>query len=160
MFKVAATDKNVKRLLENVVGDLKKLDLNVRAKGSWSNLSLNINSNLGTKLANAIKAQISGEIKKARKQVEDHVRGLVNKEKGKLQGEFKKLENELGVSLKSREDAVKSIKTTADKKVNDAKNKVSSSVKSKQNEGKKKGKAKAKSKAKKKLKNLFKKIKF
>lgn len=144
-FVVAATDKNVKRLLDNVVNDLKNLDLNIRAKGSWNDLSLNINSNLGTKLANAIKAQISGEIKKARKQVEDHVRGLVDKEKGKLQGEFKKLEKELGVSLKSREDAVNSIKTTADKKVNDAK-------KQEQKKLEKKGK--------KELKKLLKGIKF
>ncbi len=116
-----AKDPNVARLLTGVTHGLSDLTLNVRAKGSWDDLSLHINSNLGQKIANAIKGQISAEINRARAQVEQHVRGLVGKEKGKLQGQLGDLEKKLGVSLKGREDAVKSVEQAVDKKKKDAK---------------------------------------
>ncbi len=116
-----ATDPNVARILTGVTQGLSNLTLNVRAKGSWDDLSLHINSNLGQKISDAIKGQISAEITRARKQVEGHVRGLVDTEKGKLQSQLGGIEDKLGVSLKSREDAIKSIEKAVDKKKKDAK---------------------------------------
>lgn len=119
-YFVNAPDKNVHRILTGIIGGLNDLDLNIRASGSWSDLSLHINSNLGQKLQDAILSQISGEIKRAREEVEKHVRGLIGKETEKLQGEVAKLEKQLGISLKSREDAVNSVQATVDKKKKDA----------------------------------------
>lgn len=144
-YFVKASDKKVLRLLTNVTKDLRSLDLKVRAKGSWDDLSLHINSNLGQKLQRAIKAQVSGEIKKARKDVENHIKGLVSKEKGKLKGELAKLEKKLGLSLKSREAAVQSVKQSVDNKKKNAT---------------KKEKKKVEDKLKNKAKKLFKGLKF
>ena len=127
----SAKDKLVARLLQGVVGDLNDLTLNIRAKGGWGDLGLNINSNLGDKLSKAIKGQISGEIDKARKDVENHIRGIVGAEKGKLKGQIGQLEKQLGVSLKSREDAMDSVKTTVDKKKKEATNKEKKKVEKK-----------------------------
>ncbi|MEM7645982.1 MAG: hypothetical protein AAF203_03645, partial [Pseudomonadota bacterium] len=140
-----ATDKNVTRLLNGVTQQLNNLTLNIRAKGSWDDLSLNINSNLGQKLQKAIQSQISGEIKKARQQIESHVQGLVGKETGKLKDQLASIEKQLGVSLKSREDAVNSVKASVDKKKKEATNKE---------------KKKLEKKGKKELKKLLKGIKF
>lgn len=144
-YYTKASDKNVSRLLKNVVSGLNNLDLNVRAKGSWENLSLHINSNLGSKLQKAIKSQVSGEINRARKEVEAHIKGLVGKEKGNLQKEINKLESKLGLSLKSREDALNSVNKTIDNKKKSTKNKQ---------------KKKIEEKGKKELKKLLKGIKF
>ena len=122
-YFVDSKDQRLKDILNGITKDLNDLSLNVRATGSWDDLSLHMNSNLGQKLANAIKAQIEGQIKKARQDVEKHVRGLVSKEKAKIQGEIHKLEKQLGVSLKSREDAVSSVKSEVDKKKKEALNK-------------------------------------
>ncbi|MCB0377262.1 MAG: TIGR03545 family protein [Bdellovibrionales bacterium] len=119
-YFVKAKSPQLQDILNSITQDLKQLTLNVRAKGSWDDLSLHINSNLGQKLQQAIKAQIEAQIKKARKQVEDHVKGLVDKEKAKVQGEINKIEQQFGVSLKSREDAVNSIKDKVEAKKNEA----------------------------------------
>lgn len=115
-YFASAQDKNVDRLLKAVVQDLNDLTLNIKAQGAWDKLRLNINSNLGDRLVSAIKAQVEIEIRRARNQVEEHVKGLVGKEKAKLTQEVQKIEKQLGVSLKSREDAVRSIEAAVDRK--------------------------------------------
>ncbi len=141
----SAKKPKVAELLAGVTKGLDNLDLNVRARGSWDDLSLNINSNLGQKLAAAIKAQISGEIAKARAQVKNHIEGLINGEKSKLKGQLAKIEQQLGVSLQSREAAIDSVKKSVDEKKKSATQKE---------------KKKIEKKAKDKLKNLIKGIKF
>jgi uncharacterized protein (TIGR03545 family) len=119
-YYVNATDKNVNRILTGVISGLNDLDLNILAKGSWNNLSLSINSNLGRKIQDAIKNQISGEIEKARKEVEAFVRNKVDGEKAKLNAEITKLEQKLGVSFKNREEAINSVKAAVEQKKNSA----------------------------------------
>ncbi len=116
-----AKDPNVSRILSGVTQGLTSLDLNVRAKGSWKDLSLHINSNLGQKIVSAIKGQISAEINRARDQVKAHVNSLVGAEKGKIQGQISSIEEKLGVSLKDRESAIKSVEDAVNKKKNEAK---------------------------------------
>ncbi|MCJ8275300.1 MAG: TIGR03545 family protein, partial [Bdellovibrionales bacterium] len=144
-YFVDSKDSRLKGILEGITKDLNDLTLNVRAKGSWDDLKLNMNSNLGQKLSNAIKAQLEAQVKKAKQDVEQHVRGLVDGEKAKLQGEIGKLEKQLGVSLKSREAAMNSVKSEVDKKKKESVNKE---------------KKKAQKKLEKEAKKLFKGIKF
>ncbi len=118
-FAVKATDQNVERMVTGITKELELLDMNLKASGTWDNLKLDLNSNLGDKLVNAVKAQISGEVDRLRKEVEGQVRGLVDKEKGKLNEQVASLEKQLGISLKSKEDAVKSIEALVDKKKKD-----------------------------------------
>jgi uncharacterized protein (TIGR03545 family) len=115
-----ATDANVARILKGVTQGLSNLTLNVGARGGWDDLSLNINSNLGQKIADAIKGQISAEIARARAQVKAHVEDLVAKQKGELQKQLGGLEKELGVSLQGRENAIQSIEKSVDKKKKEA----------------------------------------
>ncbi len=115
-YVVSANDKNVERMITAVTKDLNLLDLQLKASGRWDALKLDIKSNLGDKLVNAVKAQIQGEVDRLRKDVENQVRGLVDKEKGKLNEQVASLEKQLGVSLKSRGDAIKSIEGLVDKK--------------------------------------------
>jgi uncharacterized protein (TIGR03545 family) len=147
-YFVTATDKNVERLLTNVTKDLDNLDLNIKAQGAWNKLRLNINSNLGDRLVRAIKGQIEAEIKKARQQVEQHVQGLIAGERAKLDKELGQLEQKLGVSLKSREDAVKSVEQTADNKKKEVKKEQQQKI------------DKAKDEVKDKAKKLLKGVKF
>ncbi len=144
-YYTQAKDPKVGQILTAITQDLKSLDLNIRAKGSWDDLSLHINSNLGQKLADAIKGQISAEINKARAQVENHVKGLVAKEQQKLQGQLGGIEKQLGVSLASREKAIDDVKKSVEKKKKEATEKE---------------KKKVEDKAKKEVKKLLKGIKF
>lgn len=148
-YFVNAPDKNIHRILNGVIASLNNLDLNIRAQGSWDDISLNINSNLGEKLQAAILSQISGEIKRAREEVEKHVREVIGKETAKIQGEVAKLENQLGISLKSKEDAINSLQATIDKKKKDA---IGGNKKEMEN--------KVKTEGKKELNKLLKGIKF
>jgi uncharacterized protein (TIGR03545 family) len=144
-YYTQARDPNVARLLTGVTQGLNNLTLNIRAKGSWDDIDLNINSNLGQKLVKAIRGQITGEINKARKQVENHVRGLVSKETGKLNGQLGGLEKVLGGSMQSRQNVIKNLDQTVAKK---------------KNEAKKQGTKKIEKKLENKAKDLLKKIKF
>ena len=136
----SAKDKNVDRLLKAVVQDLNDLTLNIKAQGAWDKLRLNMNSNLGDRLVSAIKAQVENEIRKARQHVEEHVQRLVGKEKAKLDQEVQKIEKQLGVSLKSREDAVKSVETAVDKKKKESTQQQKKQIDKLKNEGQKKAK--------------------
>lgn len=111
-----AKNAKVVQLLTAVTQGLDNLTLNIKATGSWQNLGLNINSNLGSKLSQAIKAQVSGEINNARKQVEAHIKNLVENEKGKLQNQLDNVEKQLVLSLKGREDAMKSVTQSVENK--------------------------------------------
>lgn len=111
-----AKNPKVAQLLSGVTQGLDDLTLNIKATGSWQDLNLNINSNLGRKLSEAIKNQISGEINKARKQVEQKVRSLVDGEKNKIKSQLAEVEKKLGVSLKSREEAMQSVTKTVENK--------------------------------------------
>jgi len=144
-YFITAKSKQLEGILKNVAKGLKEIDLNVRAQGSWKDLSLNINSNLGRKISDAIKRVINAEIAKARKDVEAHVRGLVDKEKKKLQGEVAKIEQKFGVDLKNKDAAVKSVK----QKIENAKK-----------EAKEKEKKKLEAKGKKELEKIKKKFKL
>ena len=148
-YFVDSKSASMKKILQNVTKQLNNIDLNVRAKGSWEDLKLNINSNLGKKLADAIKGQIQARIKQARADVEKHVRGLIDKEKGKLDGELAKIENKFGVSLKNKDSAIKSAEAAVKKKKDEAVNKE-----------KKKAEDKLKKKAGKELDKLKKKFKL
>ncbi len=140
-----AHDKNVQRMVDGVINSLKDLNLQIRAKGNWDNLKLNIRSNLGEKIASAIKNQVSSEISRAKKQIEEHIRGLVDTEKNKINNELAKIEQQYGVSLKNKESAVAS---------------VEEAIKKKKNEAVEKEKKKAEDKLKKEASKLLKGLKF
>ncbi len=139
-YFASAKDKNVDRLLNAVVQDLNDLTLNIKAQGSWDKLRLNINSNLGDRLVRAIKTQVENEIRKARQQVEEHVQAMVGNDKAKLDQEVQKIEKQLGVSLKSREDAVKSVESAVDKKKKESTQQQKKQIDKLKKEGQKKAK--------------------
>ena len=144
-YFVKCENKNLERILHEVLKKLNTFDFGVQIKGSWESFFLSMNSNLGHKLLQAIESQVLGEINKARKNVKKQVEQVINKQKAKLKKQVTHWEKQLGLSLEKGEKGLQSLET----KANDKKNNIL-----------KKEKRKIQEKGKKEIKKLLDKIKF
>ncbi len=136
-----AKNKIVKEIVGNVLAGIPVITLNAGITGSFSDLDIHINSNLGEELANGFKAQIQAKINEAKAQLKSMIDEKIGGEKAKLKAEIDKATAGLKSTLDSKKQEV-------DKVVNDAK----SQAKSEQGDSQKK---KLENEGKKLLKGLF-----
>jgi SMC interacting uncharacterized protein involved in chromosome segregation len=102
---------------------------------------LDLNSNIGTKLQEALMQEVNKQVAELKEKLRNEVNKRVEGEKEKLMSKVGDFEKKYGVSLKSQEDALNSLKGKID-------------------EEKKKAKSKGEDKVKDKAKDLLKKLKF
>ncbi len=137
-YLVEAKSVKVKEILTNISNSLGALSLNGSAKGAWNNLDLDLNSNIGTKLQEALMQEVNKQVAQLKDKLRNEVNKRVEGEKEKLMSKVGDFEKKYGVSLKNQEDALNSLKGKID-------------------EEKKKAKGKGEDKLKDKAKDLFKK---
>lgn len=140
-YLVDAKSSKVKEILTNISNSLGALTLNGSAKGMWSNLDLDLNSNIAGKLQAALMQEVNKQIAELKNKLREEINKRVEGQKEKLMGQVGDFEKKFGVSLKSQEDALNSLKAKVD-------------------EEKKKTKGKTEDKVKEKAKDLLKKFKF
>ena len=144
-YFVKCENKNLERILREVLEKLNTFDFGVQVKGSWDSFSLSMNSNLGHRLLQAIESQVFSEIKNARENVKKQVEHLIGNQKAELKKQVTHWERQLGLSLEKRQKSLQSLETKANEK---KKNIL------------KKEKGKIEEKGKKEIKKLLDKIKF
>lgn len=140
-YLVEAKSSKVQEILTSVSSSLGALNLNGRATGNFKSMDLDLNSNIGDKLMAALKQEVNKQVAIFKQKLRDEVENRIAGEKKKIMGQVEDFEKKYGVSLKSQDDAINSLKAKLD-------------------EEKKKATNKEKDKLKQKGKDLLKKLKF
>ena len=130
-YLIEAKSSKVKEILTNISGSLGALSLQGSAKGAWSNLDLDLNSNIGTKLQEALKQELNKQVAELKDKLRNEVNKKVEGEKEKLMSKVGDFEKKYGVSLKNQEDAINSLKGKLDEEKKKAKNKGKDEIKDK-----------------------------
>ena len=115
-YFVKAKDKNLKRILDEILKKLKTLDFSFQVKGDWSRFNLGIKSNLAHELFKAITSQLSNEMTDIRKNVEKQIRNIMNKKKSELTKQVNQLERQWGLSFKKRKKDFQAVETQIQEK--------------------------------------------
>ncbi len=140
-FELGAKDKTVNEVLNETFGVINSFDLNATAKGSLSDLRIDINSSLGRKLEAAfgallqkkleevnrlVKQKIDEEVEKQKKQLNDQVGKLtggyltdVNQAQAQLDQQKKLVEERIQTAKKDLENQAKSKAEQEGKKILD-----------------------------------------
>ncbi len=115
-YFVKAKNKNLKRILDEILKELNSFDFNIQIKGSWEHFSLGINSNLAHKLLKATTSQVSNELTDIRKNVEKQIKNLMNKEKHELEKQVNQMEKQWESSFKRCKKTIQSAETRIQEK--------------------------------------------
>ena len=138
VYDIDSKSKLVKEILTNIMGGIPVITLNARAGGTWQNLDIGMNSNLGDKLAEGFKAELQARINEAKAKIQKIVDEKIGAEKAKLTAEFDKVKNQVNGLIDSKKGEVEKAKKQAEaefKKQKDSGQKKE--IKKLENEGKK-----------------------
>lgn len=130
-YLIDAKSAKVKEMLSNISNSLGALTLNGTAKGPWSNLDLDLNSNIGDRLQEALKQEVNRQVSELKEKLRKEVMEKVEAQKQKLMSQVGDFEKKYGVSLKNQEAAIDSLKNKLDEEKKKAKNKGEDQLKEK-----------------------------
>jgi uncharacterized protein (TIGR03545 family) len=133
-YLIEAKSSKAKEILTNISSNLGALTLNGSASGTWSNLNLDLNSNIGTKLQEALKQELNKQVAELKEKLRNEVNKKIEGEKEKLMGKVGDFEKKYGVSLKNQEDAMNSLKGKLEEEKKKAKDKGKDEIKDKAKE--------------------------
>lgn len=83
-FMVETDNKIAKEMLTNIVNNIPVININGDVSGSFSNLDMNISSNLGTELSQGFSREIGAKLTEAQNKLNDLVDEKINKPKAEL----------------------------------------------------------------------------
>jgi uncharacterized protein (TIGR03545 family) len=110
-YDVDAKNKIVKEMITAILKDIPTIDLNASVRGSFSNFSINVNSNLGDGLAKGFQKQLQAKIAEAQRQlralVDQRIGGERDKLKSQMDKEIAQVTKDLGVSKDQANKAIK-----------------------------------------------------
>ena len=134
-YDLEAKSSKVKEAISTILGGIPVITLNARATGSWQNLDLNVNSNLGKELSRGLKDYVQAKVNQMKQQVRELVEGRIKEERAKLNGEFDKLrsqvDGQLGKKKEELEAAKAGLKDQAKAKESGTKEKLKDDLKEK-----------------------------
>lgn len=133
-YLIEAQKPKAKEILTGVAAGLGALTVNGSATGTWKNMDLDVGSNIGERLQAALKMEFDKQVSELKKKLRDEVNKKIDGEKEKLMGKVKEFEDKFGVSLKSQDDAIASLKQKLEEEKTKAKGKKDEKLKE---EGKK-----------------------
>jgi uncharacterized protein (TIGR03545 family) len=93
-FEIDAKQELVKKILTNVVNGIKEISLNASIGGSFDNLDIDMNSNLGGELADGFKREIANQFSGQTKAIEEMVQNKIKPQKDQLNGEMGKFKTQ------------------------------------------------------------------
>lgn len=148
-YVAQAKSQHVDDILKGVVKDIPKITLDASATGTWSDLKLDVQSNLATELQKGFEKQIQAKIDEAKKKVDEFIEKNIGSKKRELTAQYDQLKKQyLGAADKKKEEI--------NQVTNAAQNKTDESKK----QGQKQGEDKAKQEVQKGLEDLKKNFKF
>jgi len=105
-YDIQAKEKFVSDLLTNIFTGIPTVTLNAKISGAWSDLKININSNLGEELARGFGKQLQAKIDEAKQRIREEIDKQIGQEKQKLQEQIKGLSGDISKSLGVRKSEV------------------------------------------------------
>ncbi len=134
-YDLEAKNKTVKEIIGAILTGIPMVDLNAKVRGSFSDFSVNINSNLGEELAKGFQKQLQAKLGEAQAQLKAMVDQRIAKERDKLKAEMDKTIGQLTKDLGVKKEEVD--KVIADAKAQVEGNKGKGQTKKLEDEGKK-----------------------
>ncbi len=134
-YDLEAKNKTVKEIIGAILTGIPMVDLNAKVRGSFSDFSVNINSNLGEELAKGFQKQLQAKLGEAQAQLKAMVDQRIGKERDKLKAEMDKTVGQLTKDLGVKKEEVD--KVIADAKAQVEGNKGKGQTKKLEDEGKK-----------------------
>ncbi len=113
-YDVSAQNKNVQEILTNVINSVPTVTLNGAVTGTWANLDLSLNSNLGVELQKGFEREIQAKITEAKAKVRALVDEKIGAEKEKLMAQYKKIESQLKGQVAAKQDEINKFKGQVD----------------------------------------------
>lgn len=83
-FIVETKNKMAKEIISNVVNDISKINIDGTANGTYTNLDMNITSNLGTELGQGFEREIGAKVTEAQNKIQAMINEKINKPKQEL----------------------------------------------------------------------------
>lgn len=148
-FDVGAKDKVIKEVFNNALGSLPEIYISAKAAGTLPGLNLQIDSNLGRRLAEALQAELKAQVEKAKKEIQARIESEISKQRDALNAQVANLKNQVQGQIDKLQKQADDQKKVAQDKINASKKDTENKAKNQmQKEGEKA------------LKNLKKKLKF
>lgn len=122
-YLIESEKAKAKEILTGVANNLGALTVDGRAQGTWTSMDLSLRSNIGERLQEALKKEFDKQVAELKTKLREAVNKKIDGEKEKLMAKVKDFENKFGVSLKSQEDAIASLKQKLDEEKAKAKSK-------------------------------------
>lgn len=116
-YDLDAKNKMVKEIIGNILKDIPVVDLNANVRGSFSDFSVHINSNLGDDLAKGFQKQLSAKLQEAQAQLRAVIDQRIGKQRDNLKDNMDKTVGQVGKDLGLKKEEV-------DKAVKEAKAQV------------------------------------
>ncbi len=140
-FDIQSSSEKTKELLNDVLKDINSAYLSAKASGALASLKWDINSNIGSQIAQSLKSVLQNKINNLKQKLRNSVEDKINSQKSALKEKISKLESQYKGKINSE-------KSKAEEKVKELTDSLSSKSKEKSN--------KVLDDGKKKLKKLFK----
>ncbi|AFY02563.1 TIGR03545 family protein [Bdellovibrio bacteriovorus] len=120
-YAVGSKNEIADQILKAVFAGIPVVTLNVDGQGTFPNVPLSINSNLGPELQKGFEKQIQAKIDEARKKIEAYVNEEIGKQRARVEAEINKLRGDLDKEIKKAEGQLNEQKKQAEARVNQAK---------------------------------------
>lgn len=134
-YDLQAKSKKAQEVVSSILNGIPMITLNASARGSWDNLSLHINSNLGKELSSGLKRYVQAKVDELKQKVRAQVDGKIKDEKNKLTQEYNKLRAQVDRVLKSKTEeldkAKKEVKSQAQSTKSSSQDKLKDELKEK-----------------------------
>lgn len=120
-YAVGSKNEIADQILKAVFAGIPVVTLTVDGQGTFPNVPLSINSNLGPELQKGFEKQIQAKIDEARKKIEAYVNEEIGKQRARVEAEINKLRGDLDKEIKKAEGQLNEQKKQAEARVNQAK---------------------------------------
>lgn len=142
-----AQNKEVNEVLEFVLKDIKKTDLEVWGKGDLPLVPFNIKSDLGNQIAQGFERKLQARIAEAQAQLKAFVDAEINKQKQAVQAQVNQFKAQTEGEIKKLQAQFEAQKKAVQDKIDQAKKDTENKAKAQANQEKKKLENEAKKKA-------------
>lgn len=116
-FDLDAKSRTVKEILGNVLSGIPMVTVEAKARGSWTNISMSIDSNLGRELANGFKQQLNAKVEQAKAKLKSFIDDRIKGEKAKLNAEFEKVKGQISGQIDGKKKELDQAKKQTEQKV-------------------------------------------
>jgi uncharacterized protein (TIGR03545 family) len=108
-FTTEVSSQQLREILSGALKDVPKMTLSAKVVGPWSDLAIDMDSNLGTVLSAAFQKQLQGKLTEAKKQLDSLVEAKLGPVREQLNGELKLFKNGPANSLEKEREQMNAL---------------------------------------------------